>query len=707
MTIELPQYYDRFDRDEYYDRHLFFAGRVLQAAELNELQSASMDRLQQVTDALFADGDVVSGAEVVVNATTGACACGSGAIYLRGAVRGVPPGQLTIATTGRVVIGIYLQESVVTELQDPSLRDPAISVRNYQEPGAARLRIEPVWGYADDGQTGAFFPIYQVEDGLLLSKAPPPQVDAIAVSIARYDRQSSGGYYISSGLNVTRLADEDGKQVYSMADGVARVAGQEIIRQHARRLVYAAAPDTRTVLLEPHLVEETTGTDQRIDVNHIPIYQILDHAVTRVVTETSITHGAFSGSLDALTHSPVVQILEVTQGETTYTKTDDYKLTADKVDWSPGGLEPAPGSTYSVTYQYIDTATEPTDADVDGFAVPGTITVDVAGGLTADAELVTDTLVQVSYTWAMPRFDLICLDPDGELKTVKGVSSPVRPRVPSTPNGLLRIATIDQQWTSDTRVINNGTKMVSMSNLNDINGRVDTLFALVAEERLALNLTQRDATAKKGVFTDPFLDDDLRDQGLTQTAAIFDGELTLGIDSTAHAVALLNVTTLDARVLVELDETVGPTELAINQPLRTGSMKVNPYDAFSPLPGVAKLTPAVDYWTEFDTAWLSPETRQFDELVWTRQCVRDTVNLTLIGRLMSRVFNRCRRWGRPVLVGETEISEVEVEKVGTRYVDLQFLREIVVRFDLSGFAPNETLQKVIFDGREVHFEEVA
>lgn len=707
MTIQLPQYYNRFDASKNFECHLFQAGRVLQSAELNEIQSASMERLRGVSDALFQDGDVVSGADVIIDATTGACTCGAGAIYLRGAVRGVPPGELTIATTGRVTIGVYLKESIITELQDPTLRDPAISVRNYQEPGAARLRIEPAWGYADDGQTGDFYPIYQVENGLLLSKAPPPQVDAIAVSIARYDLQSSGGYYISSGLNVTRMADEGGKQIYSMADGVARVAGQEIVRQHARRLIYDAVPDTREVLLEPHLVEANTGSNQRINVNHTPIHDILDHAVTRVVTETGITHGAFSGSLDALTHSPVVQILEVKQGETTYTKNADYKLTTDKVDWSPGGLEPAPGSTYSVTYQYIDTVTEPVSADVDGFTVPGTITVNVAGGLTANAQLVKDTLVQVSYTWSMPRFDLICLDSDGEIRTVKGVSSPVRPRVPSTPGGLLRVAVIDQQWTEDTRVINNGTKMVSMSDLNDINGRVDTLFALVAEERLALNLTQRDSTAKKGVFTDPFLDDDLRDQGLAQTAAIFDGELTLGIDSTAHEVALSDVATLDARVLVELDETVGPAELVINQSLRTGSMKINPYDAFSPLPGVARLTPAVDFWTEFDTEWLSPETRQFDELIWTRQCVRDTANLSLVGRLMSRVFNRCRRWGRPIIVGGSEISDVETEKVGTRYVDLQFLRQTVVRFDLSGFAPNEALQKVIFDGREVSFEEVA
>ena len=710
MTITLAQYYDRFDVADHYERHLFRAGNVLQSAELNELQSAAFDRLQRATDVLFKEGDVLSGATIVVDKDTGVTQLGNGALYLRGAVRGVPPATLTIPVVGLVLVGVYLQDSIITELHDPDLRDPAVAYRNYQEPGAARWQVTPRWGYAGDGQEGDFYQVYQVQDGVVVTPQAPPTIDTVAQSIARYDRQSTGGYYISNGLMVSRLADEDGNQVFSLADGVARVNGQEIIKQHASRLVYAATPDTRQVLLEPHLVTTATGANFRVDVNHAPIRTIVDVAMVREVTET-LTHGAVSGALDALTKAPVVQILEVKQGGTTYVATTDYKLTADKVDWSPGGAEPAPGSSYTVKYQYVDTTTDPASPDETGFTVPGTITVAVGGNPSATASLVTGSIVQVSYSWSMPRFDLICLNDAGQMVTVQGVAAPLKPRVPAVPKGLLSVAIIEQRWGTATRVINNGTRMIPMNELNAVNTRIDTLFALVAEERLALNLTQRDSTAKKGVFTDPFFDDDLRDQGLEQTAAIYIGELTLGVLSSVHTHTLAAPATLDARVIIEEETEVGPEELVISQTLRTGSMKINPYDAFAPLPGVAALSPAVDFWTDFQTNWLSPIARQFDEEIWTNPETRDYWIQWCINQGNDwRGRTRCNldQWIRnhTTVVSDEVINQAEVEKVGTRYVNLQNLRPIDVRFELTGFGAGEVLQTVLFDGQSVAFAEV-
>ena len=686
MPITLPQYYDRFDSAQNYERHLFRAGNVLQSAELNELQSASMHRLQSVTDVLFKDGDVLSGAGLSVNATTGVCLCSAGAIYLRGAVRGVTPATLTVPITGLVKVGVYLNDSVVTELYDPGLRDPAISVRNYQEPGAARFKVDPAWGYDGDNQEGDFFLVYQIEDGLLLSKAPPPQVDATTLAIARYDRQSAGGYYISTGMSVTRLADENGNQIYSMADGVARVGGEEIIRQHARRYEYAAVPDTRTVSLEPHLA---AGGTERVDVNFSPIHSVASIAVTKQETKT-LTHGAIAGALDLIRDDgkPIVQIISVIQGETTYTQgaEEDYILTTDKVDWSSlTGDEPAPGSTYSITYQYI-AIVAPSAQDATGFSVTGA----VAG-----------TLIQVTYAWSMPRFDIIGLNSAGDISIFPGVSAPQRPRVPSVPNNTLAVAVIDQQWSADTKVINNGVRMIPMNEINQVNTRIDTLFALMAEERLALNLTQKDSTAKKGIFTDAFYDDDMRDQGLSQNAAIFRNQLTLGVQSTAHTQTLASPAHLNARVLIEIDETVGDNELVVSQPLRTGSFKINEYNSFSPMPAIAVLTPAIDYWVDVQTNWSSPVARQFSEDVWTNPDVRD---------LMNAQFNPTNNAQfiayHTTVTSSQQVNEVSTEKVGSAYVDLQFLRQITVQFNLSGFAPSEVLQTVLFDGQSVAFAEV-
>lgn len=708
MTIELSQYYDRFDPSRNYDRHLFLAGSVLQSAELNELQSGGFDRLQRVTDVLFKEGDILSGATLIIDKLTGATQISGGALYLRGAVRGVPAASFTIAVIGQVNLGVYVQEDIVSPLEDPALRDPAVSQRNFQEPGASRLRITVLWGYAGDGQAGDFYKIVEVLDGEVVTNQAPPRVDAVAQNIARYDRQSTGGYYISSGFRVTRLDDTGNHQVFSVADGIARVNGQEIVHEHASRLVYAATPDTRAVLLEPHLVTTAQGDDLPITTSQRPINVVNDLAMVRVVTE-NLTHGAYSGSMDALTLSPVVQVLSVVQGETTFVAGDDYNLTSDKVDWSPDGSEPAPGSTYTVTYQYVDTVTEPANVTLTGLVVPGTIQVAVGGNPAANAELVNGSLVQVSYAWSMPRYDLICVDENGALRTVKGISAQQQPRVPRVPSGLLSLAVIEQRWNTSTRVINNGTRMVPMNELNAVNRRIDTLFALVAEERLAIDVAQKDSTAKKGVFTDPFMDDDLRDQGIAQTAAIYARELTLGVESTVHSQSLDAPVTLNARAIVEPTIEVGPEEIVISQVWRTGSMKVNPYDAFSPLPGVALLLPAVDFWTDFQTNWLSPVTRQFDEEIWTNPETRDY----WIGRCLDGTSVQGRNcnmdnWIRmhTTVVSNEVINQAEVEKVGTRYVDLQFLRPIEVQFELAGLGAGESLDTVRFDGQSVAFSEV-
>lgn len=683
MTINLAQYYDRFDASSNYERHLFRAGNVLQSAELNELQSASMFRLRQITDTLLKEGNVLSGADVLVDLATGATTITGGAIYLKGAVRGVPPGAITVPTEGLINIGVYLQESIVTEIDDPTLLDPALSFRNAYEPGAARLLVESAWGYENDGQAGDFYPVFQIEDGLLLNKSPPPQVDAVSQAIARYDRQSAGGYYISDGMMLSRLEDTpDGEQVYSMTAGVARVNGEEILREHARRVVFDTAPMVRTINNETHAAQG--GGSERLTVDYPPIHVVHEVSVVRQET-ANITHG-LPGALDAIygagnvLRTSIVSIESVTLELTTYTKNVDYRLTASKVDWSLAGLEPSPGETYTVVYTYRDTYT-PETYDYTGLTVTGA----VAG-----------TEILITYDWALPRYDLVCLDSVGNIKVVTGVAAQLRPRVPPVPSGMLGVAVIEQRWDASTRVINNAARMVPMDELNALGRKIDTLFALTAENRLLVDLSQQDIAAKKGVFADPFLDDDLRDEGLTQTTAIGDGELTLGTDVTVYNHVLADTETLTASGQVSL----------VEQLLRTSSMKINPYDSFGALPALVTLSPPQDFWVETYNLFYSKRSKWFKgPFPWrgpiggwinteTRieELQEDTATTDSFEEGQLVVFRPRRgRWWR---------------ETGSRIIDAEYLRQIEVRFDISGYAPGEILQTVTFDGRDVAFEAI-
>ena len=154
-TINLANYYRRDTTRE--ELILYRAGLGLQSPELNEMQAMAFDTIKRIGDLITSDGAVLSGGAVVINPDTGATTCAAAAIYLRGRVRDVAERKLTIPVTGAVEIGVWLTETVVTELEDPTLRDPCEGTRNYDEPGAARLRVSAVWGLSTDGGTGNFY----------------------------------------------------------------------------------------------------------------------------------------------------------------------------------------------------------------------------------------------------------------------------------------------------------------------------------------------------------------------------------------------------------------------------------------------------------------------------------------------------------------------------------------------------------------------
>lgn len=641
MSTMPDGYYNRHDPAKNFDAHLFRAGFAVQSAEFNEVQSSFAARIQGIADVLFRDGDVIRDARVIINPDTGQTTCEAGAVYLKGAVRGVAPKSLIIPVVGVIAVGVYLQETVVTELEDPSLRDPAVGTRNYQEPGAARLKIEAVWGVAGDGQAGEFFPVYQVENGILRAKEPPPNLDGVTQALARYDRDSSGGSYVVGGLTVAAAADlQTGEQVYTVSEGRARVNGYGVELTTSRRLIYPAAPDLRQIDSEPH-TSATAGV-QRINLDRTPVAAISQVRITKEVTVT-LTHGGYAGAQDPLPDTSVIGVLEVKQGGTTFVAGTDYKLTAGKVDWSLSGAEPSPGSTYTVKYQFIATVA-PTAADDTGFTVAGAV---------------VGSLVLVNYSQKLPRIDRLAIGAEGELVWIKGVAADWNPQAPAVPGSLLPLATIGQTWTAGRTVSNDGVRVVPMSELATIQTKLDRMAELIAQQRLTADAQLREAGTKKGLFVDPFLSDDMRDAGSQQTAAIVAGELTLPITATVAAVP---------------NDVTARTSLAFNltaileQPMRTGSMKVNPYLAFDPIPAAVTLTPAVDRWTALQTSWSSPVTE----------------------RLTVGSGNRA----------SVSQSTADVLLSSSRRA-IETLRAIEVRFAVSGFGPNEALASLTFDGISV------
>ncbi len=622
--------YNRHDPAKRYERHLFRADRVLQSAELNEVQSAHAARVQRLGDVLFKEGGIVRQAGIVVDHDTGATTCESGAVYIAGDVRGVPTGQLQIPVLGIVTVGVYLTRHTVTELEDPTLRNPAVGVRGYDEPGAARERIDIAWGYRGDGQDGDFFPIWTVEDGWVRPKEPPPNIDAVTQALARYDRESAGGTYITRGFELTQGADlPTGEQTYTLAEGLAHVNGHAIELATTRRLVYATAPDLLLIDAEPH--QSATEAAQRIETARWPI---VGAPQVRIVARKTVTvvHGGHTGAADPLPDTAVVAIELVKQGGTTFNSPADYKLTANQVDWSAGGAEPTPGSSYEVTYRHVRLA-EVTDVDQRGFTVEGALPA---------------TTIDVTYHQALRRIDRLTISADGVIAWVKGVSAEWQPVAPTPPAGTLALASVFQTWDATRRVVPDGVRMVPMDEMNALREMVARVKVDTAELRLAVDIAGRYTGIKKGTFADPFQNNAMRDAGVPQTAAIVAGALRLPMAIKVHQLGLA----INSRQTPAFNHVPG-----LSQTMRTGSMLVNPYQAYDALPRAVTLTPAVDRWTDTQTQWVNPITE------WV--------------------------WG-----GDTSTIERELSSTTTA---LQFLRQIDVQFALD-FGPGEQLQSVTFGG---------
>lgn len=631
-------YYNRFDPNDEFESHKFVAGRPLQSAELNEIQSRANHRVRGIGDALFKDGGIVRDASIAVNSSTGVTQCAAGAIYVLGAVRGVQPATFTIPITGTRAVGVRLIETTVTALDDPTLRDPATGTRAYDSQGADRQRLHMQWGWDGDGGSGSFYPVYSVVDGVVTAKEPPPNLDAVTQALARYDRDSAGGNYVITGMGVTLLADQpDGSQTYNIDVGRARVYGYAIEYQTSRRVIYPTAPDLLPIQNEPHA--STTIGSQRVNFDRSPGTAITQVAITAEKTVT-LTHGVTTGAQDPLPDTSVLALIEVKQGGTTYTATTDYLLTAGKVDWSPAGAEPAPGSTYTVKYQYITNVT-PTGVDDTGFTITGAV---------------SGSLILVDYSQKLPRIDRLCLNADGVPVWISGVSSAYSPQSPSIPGDVLPLASVYQTWTAPRRVVNDGVNVVPMPFLAGLSGKIDYVLQLVAANRLESSIHTREGGTKKGLFVDPFIDDSQRDAGTAQTAAIVNGELTLPIAATVNQMST-DITTPQTATFT--------SAVALAQTLKTTSQKINPYLSFGPTPAKVTLSPSVDRWTTVDTDWASDVTNRF-----------------VIG---SGTNSSTTSVSRNLLLNSTTTA-------------IEYLRQIQVNFTLTGFGPGEVLTEVTFDG---------
>lgn len=580
----LPDAYDRANSDAARARVVWKEGVFLQGADLNEAQTLAEKRGQRVGNMVASDGDIQSGASIVINTASSRATLSAGSIYIAGDVRPVGGAVFnSIPLTGEFTIGVKLVKTVVTYQGDTTLLGLGVGTLGEGQEGAARVREAITWALSNDSQPGTYYPVYLVKDGTVIDQRTPPALTGVNAIVADYDYDALGHYAIDRGCLVRALGKTGNNQVFEISAGTANIQGWKRKRETSIRHVQLEEPDLETITAEPITMTGPTGGTSVLTVARAPISAVISAVIVKRITQT-VTRGATANGSDALQFSSVLAIESVVQGGTTYTATTDYLLTSGSISWAPAGLEPAASSTYNVTYLYNDSVTPSAVTDT---------TVSVVGGVNGQQ-------AQITYTSKMPRIDLIGLDITGRSVYVKGIAARTNRLPPLAPDAILKLAEIENNWLTTPVVNNNGPRNFTFEMQQRLFQKVFDLMNTVERGNLDRDLLSRAGTSALGRFTDSFVDDFYRDQGASQTLAINNGALMLAIDAT-----LLQPvgTTIETLPYTE--------EIVFSQELATSSMLINPYDNFTPFPASMTLEPAVDFWTTTQDVWLSSVTQEF------------------------------------------------------------------------------------------------
>ena len=102
------------------------------------------------------------------------------------------------ANTPSYRIGLQLDETIITESQDSSLRDPALNSTNYQAPGATRYNMELTLAKRslDSQDDSLFVELVRVANGALVQTITYPQLSELERTLARRTNDQSGSFTV-------------------------------------------------------------------------------------------------------------------------------------------------------------------------------------------------------------------------------------------------------------------------------------------------------------------------------------------------------------------------------------------------------------------------------------------------------------------------------------------------------------------------------
>lgn len=610
-----------------------------------ELFGTLTDQIKALGETILVDGQLASGGSMYIDRATGRCKVDSARFYHKGVLYTVPAGEVIIPLSGVMGVGVWL--STDTDTQEKTLK----------------------WGTRHQSAGTRYYEIHVVEDGYLKTVVKGEIVqEPVSSAIVRYDRDANGSYVVN-GLKATITETDDSSYVIQVSEGKAHIDGTEIKQHKTVEIKEYFDPDTAPVAAERHtfkpdakgimsvsLFEQPVATDKpiRVDYTKQQVFRVL--------------RGQFSATRDFVVENPT-KIIAVYGDGRQYREGVHFDISGSFIDWSRSGTQaPTMDEHYFIEVQFTKTKTVPTND------------ISAAGFTLQDA--VEDSHFLVSYETLLPRKDLVILNRTGQIERVKGKGDTRSLTTPAVPAGALQLAEIRHHWTAgvNPQIEDSGVVALKASELNEMRNHISQLFDMLAVERVERLANSDDPRTTKGMFVDPFISDDYRDGGATQTAMVDaqNQELTLAFD----------VNTIDTKSISQEDAPQGlaclPYTLKeiVSQNASTGIMKVNPYAAFDPIPPKLTISPAIDNWT-------------------VQTNLRTSISRTVIAsRQRMRASDFRQRFGSGSVATVTNSRNVS-SSTTMRVEDLPNLRSLRVSFDLQGFKPGEAVRNIRFGSKDV------
>ncbi len=593
-------YNDDFDASKNYSHILAVPGRGAQAREFTQIQTIMKDYLGRLSDAILREGNVVEGMGFTVS--NGKIIVEDGKVYLKGLIHNFYKQSLDINMVGECSVGVKLEESIITEVEDPSLRDPATGMTNYQKEGAHRIKSVPVLTVNDEAAPV----LYRFMDGELQTDPVKPQLDVVSDLLARRTYDESGNYKVS-GLTLFTEPYDDNFILVNVEAGKAYIKGYEVIKPTSVKTKIRIANDVRTIMNEPRTY---TTASNKYPLSNRHVKRILDVVSPVDVVEEQVSRGNVPGTKDYLKHNTAVSVSRVVVKDgngtvlVTYTEGKDFQLVDNQaIDWSLNfgdSKEPNGGMTYYVSYVYNKQMVPGVDYKLVKAENMGDY--DQIEFLPGGDKPSTNGQYRVDYEFYLSRRDLISMDKLGNIIVTEG--QPDLERSVMAPDltdiETLRLGTVNLIPNSNQATVNSSS--ISRLSMEDLQYMVSRLEDL--EWNQAVNALDKEAmegepaTELKGIFSDNFTSfnkGDFSHPDFNIAYSVEEGHIMLPLGNakvdqpTIIAGSNLKwgrIVTAPMREVVEVE-----------QMYATGSMLVNPYNVFNKL-ATMKLTPEVDNWID-------------------------------------------------------------------------------------------------------------